>query len=90
MTAVRIRASDVRPDLLVQRPDGASVLGDDVFSENPEDQTRTWSVRPGGSRTFFVEVCNDPRDRRNDDFQAPLVLRADGARTTWVLADDAM
>ena len=84
VTAVRIRASDVRPDLLVQRPDDASVLGDDVFSDNPEDQTRTWSVRPGGSRTFFVEVCNDPRDRRNDDFQAPLVLHADGARTTWV------
>ena len=77
VAAVRIRTSDVRPDLLVRRTTEGTWLGDDVFTDTAAEQTRHWASTPGEIRTFEVDVCNDPRFRRPDDFSAPLALHAE-------------
>jgi hypothetical protein len=87
VAAVKIRTSDVRPDLLVRRTSDETSLGEDVYADTAADQTRRWPSPAENTRTFEVKVCNDPRQRRGDDFQAPIVLTAgaadQGSRTRW-------
>ena len=87
VAAVKIRTSDVRPDLLVRRTSDETSLGEDVYADTAAGQTRRWPSPAGNTRTFEVQVCNDPRQRRRDDFKAPFVLKAQaadqGSRTRW-------
>ncbi len=87
LAAVKIRTSDVRPDLLVRRSSDETALGEDVYADTAAGQTRHWRSPADNTRTFEVEVCNDPRQRRRDDFKSPFLLHAEaagqGSRTRW-------
>ena len=93
MVALRIGASDIRPDAQVREQTDQQFLGDNVYNTTGADQTRRLTSPRGRSRTFEVAVCtdNDGKPSRHTNPRGRFRLQAnpagDGSRVRFAYAD---
>ena len=92
MVALRIGASDIRPDGQVREQTDQQFIGDDVYNDTGADQTRRLTASPGQSRTFHVATCTDndgqpSRRRFPGRFRLHANPATDGSRVRFLRAD---
>jgi probable HAF family extracellular repeat protein len=92
MVALRIGASDIRPDAQVKEQTDQQFVGDNIYNTTGADQTRRLTSPRGKSRTFEVAVCTDnaaPSSRRATPgrFRLHANPAADGSRVRFRRAD---
>ena len=92
MVALRIGASDIRPDGQVREQTDQRFIGDDVYNDTGADQTRRLTASPGQSRTFHVATCTDndgqpSRRRFPGRFRLHANPATDGSRVRFLRTD---